>query len=43
MAKIFCNKCGRMFNGKRGTMLCDNCKLEEYMRRKKEAKEKQPK
>jgi len=29
--KKFCIKCGRAFKGKKGDLLCDSCKIEEYM------------
>ena len=40
MAKLICNKCKRTFRAKKDTILCDSCKIEEYMIGIREAKEK---
>jgi len=39
--KLFCQGCGRMFKGRRGTLLCDSCKLEEYNQKRSISKSKQ--
>jgi len=38
MAKLFCQKCGRMFHGYKGTLTCDNCKVEEINRQRSQRK-----
>lgn len=39
MAKYFCQKCGKGINA-RHRILCDDCKIAEYRKAKKESQEK---
>ena len=39
MAKLICQKCGRGFNGRKGTAWCDNCKFSMLNKARIKAKE----